>query len=885
LKLLRYIILLNSVLILTFVGNKALAFSNLSMMQVQQQTDTSKRDTTKNQPRSSSGLDDKVETYARDSTKFSKDKSIMYLYGKARVVYQTFELDADYIRYDSKNNTIFASGLKDAKGRYTGRPIFKMEAEGSSVADSLLYNTKSGKGTVFNTFTEQEGGFFSGGQSKKQPDDEIHLKGMTYSTCNLPHPHFGIFITKGIVAEHQIITGPAYLKIEDIPIPLGLPFAFFPKPNKKSSGIILPSFGEDATRGFFLKDMGYYIGFNDYLDARIMATAYSRGSYQVDVASNYLKRYKYNGNINISYASTRLGLEGTPEYTPRKDFHINWTHSQNPNAHPGSVFSASVNAGTSSYNASTAAGGSYDVRSLSQNTLASSISYGKTAGIFNLTAALSHSQEIQTKTLSLTLPQVSLTMNTINPLDSKNRVGEQKWFQKLTLGYSMQASNSVSTTEELLFQPGGFKRFQNGFNHSIPISLPFNVAKYFNFNANAQYTEQWHFQTVSEKMMRLVNRPDSLVYDTIQGFKRSGEYNIGIGMSTKIYNTAQFKNLGNLTAIRHVMTPSFNLSYRPDFSKLSKGYYKELFYQDGTRVMDPSYPGQTRRYSIFDRTLFTGPSQGQAALLGFSLDNTVEAKIKSEKDTTGSGFRKLAIIQGLNISGSYNFLAPAYKLSTLNFSGRSQFTDKLGINYSGVLNPYATKDTLVNNVVTKKLIDRYTFQNAKLPRLTSFGFSFDYSLNPESFKKRNENLNQLKNQTNQAGLTQEQSEQLNAISRDPNAFVDFNIPWNFSFSYSFQYATTPEGTSPRYTNALTFNGDMNVTPKWKVQFHSGYDFQQKDIALTNISIYRDLHCWDMSINWVPFGPYRSYSVLLKVKASILQDLKLSKQQGYQTRYE
>jgi lipopolysaccharide assembly outer membrane protein LptD (OstA) len=228
----------------------------MSMMQVLQQTDTNKRDTTKNQPRSSSGLDDKVETYARDSTKFSKDKSIMYLYGKARVVYQTFELDADYIRYDSKNNTIFASGLKDAKGRYVGRPIFKMEAEGSSVADSLLYNTKSGKGTVYNTFTEQEGGFFSGGQSKKQPDDEIHLKGMTYSTCNLPHPHFGIHITKGIVAEHQIITGPVYLEIEDIPIPLGLPFAFFPKPNKKSSGIILPSFGEDATRGFFLKDMG-----------------------------------------------------------------------------------------------------------------------------------------------------------------------------------------------------------------------------------------------------------------------------------------------------------------------------------------------------------------------------------------------------------------------------------------------------------------------------------------------------------------------------------------------------------------------------------------------------------------------------------------------------
>jgi hypothetical protein len=885
LKLLRYIILFNSMLLLSLVGSKASAFSSLSMMQVLQQTDTAKLDTPKRQAKSSSGLDDKVETYARDSTKYSKDKSIMYLYGKARVVYQSFELDAEYIRYDSKNSTIFASGVKDPKGRYVGRPIFKMEAEGSSVADSLFYNTKTGKGNVYNTFTEQEGGFFSGGKSKKQPDDEIHIKGMTYSTCDLPHPHFGIYITKGIVAEHQIITGPVYLKIEDIPIPIGLPFAFFPKPNKKSSGIILPSFGEDATRGFFLKDAGYYIGLSDYWDARLMGTIYSRGSYEANVASNYLVRYKYSGNLNLSYASTRLGLEGTPEYTPRKDFHINWTHSQNPNAHPGSVFSASVNAGTSSYNASTAAGGTYDVRALSQNTLASSISYGKTAGIFNLTAALSHSQEIQSKTISLTLPQVSLNMNTINPFDSKTRVGEQKWYQKLTLGYSMQASNTVSTTEDLLFQPGGFKRFQNGFNHSVPISLPFNIAKFFNFNANATYTEQWHFQTVNEKMLRLINRQDSLVYDTIQGFKRSGEYNIGMGVSTKIYSTLQFKHLGNLSAIRYVMTPSVNLSYRPDFSKLSKGYYKELFYQDGSPVLDPTFPGQTRRYSVFDRTAFTGPGQGQAALLGFSLDNNIEAKIKSEKDTTGTGFRKLPIIQGLNISGSYNFLAPAYKLSVLGFSGRSQFSEKLGLNFNGTLDPYATKDTVENNVVTKKLIDRYTFQNGKLPRLTNFGFSFDYSLNPESFKKRNETLNAVKNQTNQAGLTPEQSEQLNAISRDPNAFVDFKIPWNFSFAYSFQYSTTREGLRPTYTNSLTFNGDLNVTPKWKVQFNSGYDFQQRNIALTNIAIYRDLHCWDMSVNWVPFGPYRSYSVLLKVKASILQDLKLSKQQGYQTRYE
>ena len=879
-KLLRSIILVTSFILLAVTGNKSYGFAGLAMIQVIQQQDTISRDTSKRQTPAAGGLSDKVETYARDSTKYSKDRSIMYLYGNARVVYQSFELDAEYIRYDSKNNTIFASGLKDEKGRYFGKPIFKMEQEGSSVADSLLYNTKTGKGTVYNTFTEQEGGFFSGGQSKKQPDDEIHLKGMTYSTCNLPHPHFGIYITKGIVAEHQIITGPAYLKIEDIPIPIGLPFAFFPKPNKKASGIILPSVGEDATRGFFLRDAGYYIGFNDYLDARIMGTIFTRGSYETNVTSNYMKRYKYNGNINIAYASTRNGLEGTPEYEPQKNFHINWTHSQNANANPGTVFSAYVNAGTSSYNRTTAAGNTYDVRAISQNTLASSVSYGKTMGIFNLTAALGHSQEIQSKTISLTLPQVNLSMNTINPFDSKNRVGEQKWYQKLTLGYSLQANNTVSTTEDKLFDKDGFKRFQNGFNHNIPISLPFNVANYFNFNVNAQYNEQWHFQSVEQKMLRLVNRPDSLTYDTIQGFKRSGEYNIGIGMSTKIYNQAQFGTKSKINAIRHVMTPNFNLSYKPDFSDPNKGYYKELEYQDGSPVLDPSYPGRNRRYSIFERTLYTGPSQGEQALLSFGLDNTVEAKVRSDKDTTGTGYRKIPIIQGLNFQGSYNFLAPAFKLSNISFSGRSQFTDKLGINYNGTLNPYQVGLDTAGSLITKRVIDKYT-----IPRLTAFGFSFDYSLNAESFKRRNENIDRINEETVKTGRTPEQDAQLRAISRDPNAFVDFNIPWNFAFAYSFQYSTTDAGTQARITNALTFNGDFNLTPKLKVQFNSGYDFEQKDIALTNIAIYRDLHCWDMSINWVPFGYYKSYSVTIKVKASILQDLKLSKQQGYYSRYD
>ena len=889
-KHLRYIIFLKSVVLLSFASNNATAFSNFSSFQVPEQTDSSKLDTTKrnansirNNVKGNQQGSSEVQYSAQDSTKYSKDRSIIYLYGKARVIYQTFELDAEYIRYDSKNNTVFARGAHDPKGRYYGKPIFKMEGSGSSIADSLFYNTKSGKGTVYNTFTEQEGSFFSGGQSKKQPDDEIHVKNTIYSTCNLPHPHFGFFITKGIVTEKQVITGPVYLEIEDIPLPLGLPFAFFPKPNKKASGVIIPSVGEDATQGFFLRDGGYYFGLSDYWDAKLTGTIYTRGSYTTTTAANYLKRYKYGGNLNFTYASTRLGIEGTESNRPQKNFNLTWNHSQNPNASPGSTFSAQVNAGTSSFYRTTAANGSYNPRAISNNSLQSSVSYTKTSGIFNLSTNLGARQETQTKTISLTLPEVNLSMTSINPFDSKKRVGEQKWFQKFNVGYSMNARNQVNTTEDLLFAPGGLKRFQNGVSHNANASLPFTLADYFNFTTSATYNEQWHFQTLRQTQLRILNRPDSLAFDTISGFKRSAEYSAAINLTTKLYNTLQFKKTGKIQAIRHVMTPNIGFSFKPDFSTLSKGYYKELHYQDGTPVYDPTY-GRIKRYSIFQGTGFSGPSEGQAASLNFGLNNDVEVKLLNPKDTTGTGVKKIPIIQGLNINGSYNFLKPSYKLSNLSFSGRSQLSEKIGINFNGNLNPYAVEDTVTSYGVTKKLVDRYTWQNGKLPRLTSFGFSFDYSFNPESFRRRADNLDQLQNGMVKKGLTPEQSTALAAISRDPNAFVDFNIPWNLSFAYSFQYSASETGLNGNTTSTLTFNGDLNVTPKWKVQYNSGFNFETKNLSLTTLSIYRDMHCWDMSFQWVPFGTYRSYSVTLKVKASILQDLKLSKQQGYSSTF-
>ncbi len=888
-KLLNHIILFIALILLTSVGKTLKAATNFSFQQSVQKADTVKKD--------------KIEYKARDSTIANRKTEIVYLYGDAKVVYNDFELNADYIKYDKKNDIIFASGIKNKNGRYVGRPIFKMDGQGTSIADSLIYNTKSGKGIVYQVFTEQEGGFFSGGQSKVQPDNEIHLKGTTFSTCNLPTPHFGIHITKAIATETQIITGPVYLKLEDIPLPpFFFPFAFFPKPNKKSSGFILPAPGQDPTRGFALNGIGYYQAFNDYLDARITGNIFTNGSFDATLTSNYIKKYKYNGNINLNFSSQRNGLEGTPEYDPQKSFNIGWSHSQNSNAKPGTTFSALVNAGSSQYFTSTAANNTNDINQISQNTLSSSIAYSKVFGdgLFNLTAALGHSQETQSKTISVTLPDISLNMSTINPFDSKNRVRKQRFYEKITMGYSMQTKNTISTREDLLFTKAALKQFQNGVNHQIPVSLAFNVGQFFNFNANGSYNERWYFQSSRQYLLTTKNGLDSIVKDTVGGFKRAGEYSIGMGMSTKLFYKKIFlkPTLFNIVGIRHIVTPNFNLSYKPDFSKTSYGYYRPLAYKtinaQGQEIFNDAYDFQNklRKYSIFEGSYLGSPSSGEQANLGFSIENNVELKVRSKKDTAG-GDKKIPIIQGLSFSGNYNFIAPTKKLSPLNFGGRSQFTEKIGVNFSGTLNPYLVDSREIISGVgpsqTSTVIfeesNRYVFSDGKFPRLTNFTFSTDFSFNPDALKSRNKNMDALNQQQTPQNKTPEQIAQLEAISRDPNAFVDFNIPWNLSISYSFSYNNQLSTKETRtVSNTLNFNGDFNLTPKWKIQFTSGYDFRAKDLSYTSFSIYRDLHCWDLSASWVPIGLYQSYSITIKVKASILQDLKLSKRKNYYTRY-
>jgi hypothetical protein len=839
---------------------------------------TAKNDTSKR--KSKDGLDSELKFSDDDSTITDNVHKILYLYGKARVKYQDVEMDADFIRVDQKNHLIFASGSIDpVTHRYIGRPITKQGKDKPVESDSLLFDYKTKKGKVYNPASEQDGNFISGGQVKKLNDDEAAYRNVLFSTCDKPFPEtdFGIVITKGIGEKNRIISGPAYLEVEGVPLPLAIPFGFFPKPDHKTSGVILPTFGEDQKLGFYIRNLGYYLALNDYVDFTTEGTLYTKSSYELNETVHYLSRYEYSGNLSLSYSSHNYGLEGDP---PQKDFNITWSHTKNPNASPGSTFSASVNAGTSSFYQNNGAAVGYNLNALTQNNLSSSIAYSKQwlGTPFNLNVALSHSQDLTAKTVTLDLPTISFNMSTLSPFDSKDRVGEQKWYQKITVGYSLQAENNINAIPENELFKGStlFKKMQNGLQHQIPIGFNQTLAKYFQFSASINYTEQWYLQSIKESYDRnnLIN-PTLPVIDTVGGFKRAGEYTLSAGLSTKVYFRADFKN-SKLQAIREVMTPSLSFSYHPDFSDPSFGYYRTIV----SNAVIP-YPVTVANYSIFQNGVYGGPSAGREAAINLSIDNTIEAKVRPKATDTSQTPRKIKIIDGLTFATSYNFAADSFKLSAISFSGHTAiFHEKVNISFSGSLNPYVTnvRDSIGGGGIRKfvQMQDRYTFQDGKLPSLSSFSMSISGSLNPATFQQHNNGQPVGALVANQ---TPQQAQRLAVLNSDPSAYVDFKIPWNISMNYNFSYANQYIGTS--VANTLMLSGDVNITQKWKVQYTTNYDIRARQLgSATSFSIYRDLHCWDLSVQWLPFGYYKSYNVTLRVKSTILQDLKLSKKSDY-----
>jgi len=788
-------------------------------------------------------LKSKVAYKASDSIRFNIVEQKVYLFGNADVKYEDISLTASYIELDLNSNLVHAKFGRDSTGKKIGIPKFEQNGTGFS-ADSIKYNFETKKGKISDVITKEGEGFIHGKVVKKDTNNVFYIKKGRYTTCDLEHPHFFIGADKlKVIPDDKIITGPAYLSIADVPTPLVVPFGFFPNKKGQSSGIIVPTYGKSQELGFALRDGGYYFGINDYMDMAIKGDIYSYGSWGLKTLTNYKKKYKYDGSFNLNYARILTGIPETPDFSSKNDFFVRWSHTQNPKAKPGRNFSANVNGGSSNYNKYN----STNSRDYLTNTFQSNVNYNKTFNLFktqfNFSASARHSQNTNTKIVDLSLPELALASNRIFPFKNSNRIGA-KWYDKIGFSWTSTAVNSISTYDSLLFKERSLDIMRNAMRHTVPISTSFNILKYFTLTPSISASSVWYLKTIN----KTYNADSNKVYtDTVNGFRTANEASASANLTTKLYGTYQFRH-GTLKAIRHLMIPSVGVSYRPDYSNEKFGYYQ---------TVDIDKYGKTEKYSVFQNGIYGSPGSGKSGNVNMSLSNTVEMKLKPKEDTSNID-RKVPLIQAFNISTSYNMAAEHFKWALINLNGRTMLFKKLDVNASAALDPYRI-DT------SGKRIERWEWTaNQRIGRLTNVGLNLGTSLQSKERDKKE----------SKKGTEQE----LEYINAHPNEFVDFSVPWTLSLYYSLQYSK-PQLVKT-VTQALSFSGDCNITKNWKIGFRSGYDFVQKDFTYTSVDIYRDLHCWEMSFNWVPFGLRQSYNVSIKVKAAVLQDLKLNRKREW-----
>lgn len=789
-----------------------------------------------------SALEDKIDYKSRDSIKFSVKKQIVEMFGEAVVDYGTIHLEAGYILIDFSKFLIMAYGLPDSNGVVQGIPLFK-DGEQEFESDTIVYNYETRKGIIQHIFSEQGGGFLHGDRVKKMPDNTILVRDGSFTTCDQRDPHFQICFNKAkVIPNDKIVTGPVWLEIEDIPTPLALPFGFFPNKRGRASGILIPTYGESANRGFFLENGGYYFGLSDSVDLALRGDIYSRGSWALKAQSNYKIKYKYDGSLSLSYARNIFGERNTPDFVRKSDFFIKWYHTQDPKARPNSRFSANVQAGSSNYN-------TYNPSTtqdyLSAN-YSSSISYSTSfANLFNFTANLNQSQNRQTHAFSITLPELSLSSNRIYPLRQKGKTRKVlKALDNVTVSYSMNARNSLNTADTTLAEDFILKNFNNGIKHTIPVSMPVKLLKVVTMNNSFTFNERWYFSTIEKHWSAAAS---DVVIDTIQGFKAAHDFVVSSSFTTKLYSFLNLKK-GPVSAIRHVLTPSVTLSYRPDFGEQKWGYYK-YYFQPGS--LEPT------QYSIYSQGIFGGPAAGKQSMTTFSLGNNIEMKVRSKKDTV-SGFRKIVLLDNLTLNASYNAAADSLKWSMINLSGRTRIFKGLDVRYAAVFNPYVTDSSGTT-------LNRFEWdENHRLFKQESgvWGASLNYLLNNQTFNKK-------------------------AAKPDTLATRNFKPSWSLQLAYTLQYSQdfTADATEPsKVVQTLSFSGDIRLTPNWKVSMMSGFDFVNKDFSYTSLNIHRDLHCWEIIFNWIPAGPRKSYNMTIRVKASVLQDLKLEKKTDWRDQY-
>lgn len=850
-------------------------------------------------------LEAPVAYEAKDSVIFNMNSKNAYLYGNGNVKYQNIELSSEQIVMNMDSSIVHAVGVLDSLGMPQGTPIFK---QGSDTYESktMSYNFKTKKGYITEVYTEQQDGFLRSAESKKSGEDELYLRHGQYTTCDEEHPHWYIALSRAKVhTGKNIFAGPAWFVVEDVPLPLAIPFAYFPFTQSYSSGFIMPSYGDESTRGFYLRDGGYYLAISDYLDLKLTGEIYTKGSWGIAAQTTYRKRYKYSGNFYFNYQVTKTGEKNLPDYSAVKNFKLQWSHSQDSKSNPNSSFSASINFATQSYEKNNLTS-LYNPTSYSQSTRTSSISYSRQFPKLGLSISSSFNiaQNMRDSTLSLTLPSLSISLSRVYPFKRKHAAGKERWYEKIALTYTGTLSNSINTKEDMIFKSNIIKDWTNGMKHSIPISASFNVLNYITVTPSFNYNARWYTHKVEQSWNE---REQTVVRDTIYGFNHVQDFNLSVNASTKLYGfyTPIKAIFGDkILKIRHVLTPSVSFSYAPDFSKDSWGYWKTYTKTDAEGNVS------VVNYSPYTGAMYGVPGQGMTGALSFDIGNNVEMKIRDKNDS----IKKVSIIDELGASMSYNMAAKTQPWSNLSTRIRLKF-GKTTFNINAVFNTYAYEFDKNGNVVVG---NRTEWSYGRFGRFQGISKNLSYTFNNQSFKKIKDSITKLfggkveeetkkeeKNEDedledsemleNQDELTdntnnpeKKKSANKTAGGLDADGYMNFAMPWSFSISYGITMAEDRGGKiNPKtmrypykFTQNLNFSGNLRLSSSWNVNFSSGWDFNMNKISMTTVNISRDMHCFNISCGLV-FGTFTSYNVTLRATASTLADaLKYDKRSSY-----
>lgn len=832
--------------------------------------DSVKTDTIK--PQKESFLTANVVATAKDYMRYDRKNGQAYLYNEAKIVYGDLTIEAGLIILDKQKNEIYAFGIEDSTGTYTQSPIFT-QGENIVKPDSIRFNFTTEKALIHNSRTEQGGFNVKGETTKRENDSVYYMKNVKFTTSkDIDNPEYYFYARKiKLVPEKKIVTGLVNMYIADVPTPLGLPFGYFPLTDERASGFIIPSFGDNQNRGYFLQNGGYYFNMSDYVDLAVLGDYYTNGSYGVRIESNYALRYRFNGNVSFRYEKLLNSERGFPDFSESSIYNLRWNHSQDQKASPSSRFQASVNLGSSRYYQETI--NQTNTGNFLNNNLSSSVSYSKTFDWepqVNLSIAATHNQNTNTQEINMTLPTVQASMSRIFPFEPKN--GTKKGIiQNINFQYSLRGENRVNTTDSLFFKPQMFRDLQSGIQHTVPVSTNFKLFNYFSVSAGTSLQENWVFKTIDRSYN---SNLQEVVTDTVNGFDSFRTYNFNSSIGTTVYGLFKFKETGKIQAIRHVIRPSLSYSINPAFDE---------FYDTYLVPETSGLPEEIVEYSRFEGGIFGAPGNRYSSNIGFSVTNDFEAKIRS-KDTTVTEPIKRKLLSNLSLSSSYDLAADSLNFQPVTVRGVLPIIEnKLDINFNGALDPYALNS---NN----QRIDTWNINNGgSLFRLTRANVSFGYNISNKDFERGEKDTDKVENETFRSGgrpddlfgkstdldgRLYEEEEEEEVVENDTERYR-YSIPWKIRFAYTATYNNLRREDEIS-SHSLMFSGDVELSPRWTVGASSGYDFKNPGFTFTQLRFQRDLESWRLSFNWTPFGDRESWYFFIGIKASILSDIKYDK---------